>query len=77
MQEQVEGWAFFESDRDILSEIKEPVSGTKETDGMRTSLPEKRQTVPLAGMIGRNSPPKLSLPPKQAIKPPSRRSRTR
>jgi hypothetical protein len=44
---------------------------------MRTSLPENHQTAPTAVLKRQNSLSERRLPPDKAIKPPSRRSRTR
>ena len=56
---------------------RQPVPGATEADGMRASLPEICRTAHLAGLTGRNPPPKPGLTSAEALRPPSRRSRSR
>jgi len=56
---------------------RQPVSGAKEVDGMRASLPEICLATSMARLEPQNQLPKTRLEPDTPIKPPSRRSRTR
>ena len=49
----------------------------KKVDGMRTSLPEIRQTAPVAGLKPQKRSPETRPPPAKPIRQPSRRSRMR